>query len=118
MIPPNLLSSTVTIKRRNSQGRDALNNPTYGQPTSGAGWSTVQTGIQVFFAFSSKGLRFALEGERVQPNGIMYYNNVINLKEEDRVMTSDGIEYTVTGLAVAYLMGNVISHYEAVVQLP
>ncbi len=118
MIPPNLLNTTVTIRRRISQGRDELNNPIYGQPTSGDGWYTAFANVQVFLAFSSKSLRFALEGERVQPNGIMYYNTATDIKVEDRVVTSTGIEYVIIATSIAYLGGNVIDHYEAVLQLP
>lgn len=117
MIPGSILSQTVSIKRRTSQGVDALNNPTYGQPTSGAGWNTVYNSVPVRLAFNSKAIRFVAEGERVTPNGVMYYNTGFIIKPEDRVLTTDGIEYVVVSV-VEGRMGMSISHYEAILALP
>lgn len=118
MLPVNLLNTTVDIRRRKSTGRDALNNPTYGSPTSGAGWSTVYQNVSVRLAFSGKDVRFAPEGERILPTGVMYYNAGPDIKSEDRVLTEDGIEYNVIGVTIGYSFGKVIDHYEAVLQLP
>lgn len=118
MIPVNLLNTTVIIKRRTSTGRDALNNPTYGSPTDGAGWNTVYNGMNVKLAFISKPIRFAPEGERLTPNGTMYYNPGPDIRPEDRVLTDTGIEYTVVSVVPAHIFGKVIDHYEAVLQLP
>jgi len=118
MIPNSILNSLVTIKRRTSTGRDALNNPTYGQPTSGSGWATAYSNMPVRLAFSGKDTRFAPEGERILPAGVMYYNKNYTLQPEDRVLTADGIEYNVIGITVGYIASNVIDHYEAVLQLP
>ena len=117
MLPIALLSQKVTIKRRVSQGRDSLNNPSYGSPTGGAGWSTVYNDVPVRLAFSSKAIRFVAEGERVTPNGVMYYNTGPVLKPEDRVLTEDGIEYNVVSI-VEGRMGATINHYEAILALP
>lgn len=118
MIPPSILNSTVSITRRTSTGRDSLNNPTYGQPTTGAGWNVVYTGVQVRLAFSSRGIRFSPEGERVEPNGVMYYNPGPALLPEDRVLTADGVEYTILDIVPGYNMGGQVDHWEARVQLP
>ena len=119
MLPPNLLNVTVSIKRRASTGRDVLGNPIYGAPTSGIGWNTVYDGMPVRLAFSSKPIRFAAEGERVLPTGVMYYNLPYALQVEDRVITSDGIEYNVISVVPGYgAIATVIDHYEAVLQLP
>ena len=118
MVPPALLNSTVTIRRRSSQGTDALNNPIFGAPTSGVGWSTVYTNMPVRLAFNNKKLSFSPEGERISPNGTMYYNQQYTLKEEDRVLTSDGIEYVVSGIVPGYNMGAIPSHYECLLTLP
>ena len=80
MIPINILNSKVSIRRRESTGRDSLNNPIYGAPTSGIGWVTVYKDMPVRLAFSSKEVRFAPEGERILPTGVMYYNNSYSLK--------------------------------------
>lgn len=117
MIPIALLSQQVSIRRRQSTGTDSLNNPVYGAPTTGLGWSLVYQNMPVRLAFSSKLIRFVKEGERVSPNGVMYYNTDFKLKPEDRVLTADGIEYTVISV-VEGRMGATISHYEAVLQLP
>lgn len=118
MIPPNLLNLTVSVRRRNIVGRDSLNNPVYGTPTSGSGWVTVIEGLQVRLAFTGKDVRFAPDGERIEPSGTMYYNDDVTLKQEDRIITPEGIEYNVIGINHGYLFGNVISHHECKLQLP
>ena len=118
MIPSNLLNMTVDIKRRVSTGRDSLNNPTYGAPTSGAGWNTVYQAIPVRLAFSSKAVNFASEGERIQPQGVVYYNAGPEIKPEDRILTENGIEYNVISVVPGYIFGRVIDHYEALIQTP
>jgi hypothetical protein len=119
MIPPALLNTIVTVKRRTSTGRDALNNPIYGSPTSGVGWNTAYVNMPVRLAFSSKSVRFAPEGERILPIGIGYYNKNYCLLPEDRVITSDGIEYVITAITVGYgPIGKVIDHYECNLSLP
>lgn len=118
MIPGAILNTLVNIERRTSTGRDSLNNPTYGKPTSGTGWNVVYRNVPVRLAFSSRGINFAVEGERVTPTGVMYYNPGTVLLPEDRVITSDGIEYTVTDVIPGYTFGTAVDHYEAKVQLP
>lgn len=118
MIPLALLNVYVTIIRRTSQGRDSLNNPIYGAPTLGAGWNPVYYSIPVKLAFNTKLIRFAQEGERVQPAGIMYYNNPYTLQPEDHMVTSDGIEYTIISIVPGYIFGTAVDHYEAILQLP
>ena len=118
MLPISLLNTTVDIKRRVSTGRDSLNNPTYGAPTSGTGWNVVYQNISVRLAFSSKAVNFANEGERVQPQGVMYLNPGPDIKPEDRVITETGIEYNVISVVPGYAFGKVISHLECVLQLP
>ncbi len=118
MIPLSLLNTNVVVIRRISQGRDALNNPTYGAPTEGQGWNPIYYEMPVKLAFSSKLIRFASEGERIQPSGVMYYNNGYDLQAEDHIFTSDGIEYTITSIVPAYVFGQVIDHFEALLQLP
>lgn len=117
-MPPFLMNSLVTVKRRTSTGRDALNNPVYGSPTSGAGWSTIYTDMPARLAFSAKAIQFALTGERPTPNGVVYYQTAYNLQNEDRIITSDGIEYIVVSIVPGYLTGNVVHHWEAIVALP
>lgn len=118
MLPLALLNQLVSIKRRVSQGRDSLNNPEYGPPTSGAGWNTIYNNMPVRMAFSTKQVRFAPEGERILPTGVMYYNPGYDLKAEDRVLTADGIEYNVISVQEGVAFGSNIYHWEAVLQLP
>lgn len=118
MLPPNLLAERVAIRRRRDVGRDSLNNPDYGAATSGAGWYTVYDSVPVRLAFASKGIQFAPEGERLLPSGTMYYNQPYQLRQEDRIITTSGIEYIVVSLSTAYLMASVVDHFEAVLQLP
>ena len=113
-----LLNINVSIYRRASTGRDSLNNPTYGLPTSGAGWSLIYSNVPVRLSFSSKNLEFAQTGERPIPAGIAYINASYTVQAEDRVVTSDSIEYTVTSVVPGYLVGTTIDHYECVLGLP
>lgn len=117
MIPTGVLSQTVTIKRRTSTGRDSLNNPTYGAPTSGTGWDTVYNSVPVRLAFSSKAIRFVADGERVTPQGVVYLNTGYTILPEDRIITSDGIEYVVISV-VEGRMGAVVNHLELIIGLP
>lgn len=117
-MPPFLMNLPVTVKRRVSTGTDTFGNPIYGDPTDGSGWSTIYTNMMVRLAFSSKALQFAQSGERPTPNGIVYYQSSYTLQQEDRILTPDGIEYIVTSIVPGYLVGNSISHYEAIVSLP
>lgn len=117
-LPVSILVSTVTIKRRASTGRDSLNNPIYGAPTSGAGWSTVYSGIQCRLALQTKQVRFAPEGERILPTGVVYFNPGITLLAEDRIITSDGIEYNIISVINAPGPSGVTDHIECVIQLP
>lgn len=112
------LQDIITIKRRTSTGSDALNNPIYGAPTSGVGWATVYTNMKVKLAFHQKTTSYVSTGERVIPSGVMYYMPAYALKPQDRVITSDGIEYVVLGVVSARIVGPVIDHYEAELALP
>lgn len=116
-----LLKDRITIKRRTDSATvavDVLNNPNYGAPTSGSGWTTVYSNTPARLAFSSKTMIFAGTGERVTPNGVMYVNNDITVLAEDRVITSDSIEYVVTSVVPAILQGSVVDHYECLLALP
>jgi hypothetical protein len=115
---PAIYNQNVVVKRRISVGRDVLNNPTYGQPTGGVGWSTVYASMPARLAFSSKAIQFAQTGERPSPNGVVYYGTDYALLVEDRVLTPDGIEYTVTSIVPGYVTNTVIDHYEAICALP
>lgn len=120
MIPGNLIFNVVSIKRRLSPlvaSRDALNNPIFGNPTSSPLWTTVYSGIAVRFAFSQNKISFALGGERANPYGVMYIDKEYSIYNEDRVLTSDGIEYVVTSVAPGYLF-NELHHWEAELSLP
>lgn len=117
MLPSAILSSTVTIKRRTSTGRDSLNNPTYGAPTGGTGWNTVYNNVPVRLAYNTKLIAFSMLGERVIPNVIMYYNSGYTLQHEDRVLTEDGVEYVVTSI-VEGKIGAIVNHFEAILSLP
>lgn len=118
MLPPILLTENVNVRRRRDVGRDALNNPDYGPATDGAGWYSVLENFPVKLAFRGKDIKFAPEGERVLPSGVMYFNGPADIREEDRILTERGIEYIVVGMNTAYLVGKVIDHYEANLILP
>ena len=122
MLPIAILNQTVNIVRRQSTGTDSLGNPIYGQPTSGAGWSTIYTGLQVRLAFSSKMTNFSKEGERVNPTGVVYLNPGPEIYHEDRVVFTNyqngTIEYNVINVIKALGVSGQIDHLELTVQLP
>jgi hypothetical protein len=117
-----LLNTTVDVMRRVSVGRDTLNNPTYGNATSGAGWSRVYKGLRGRMAFSEKELQFHPTSERITPIGVFYFNSPtdpdFSIQHEDRLITEDKIEYIVVDLAIGYLIGDVVDHHEAILALP
>lgn len=117
MIPPALLSTQITVKRRQSQGVDSLNNPIYGSPTDGTGWFTQYTNIPAKLAWSSKNIDFAKEGERLNPTGVVYINPGPVIIPEDRVLTPWGAEYVVTSVVPGNI-GPILDHWECVIRLP
>lgn len=117
---PAIFNLNYVVKRRTSSGRDALNNPTYGEPVSGAGWSTIYAAMPARLAFSSKQIQFAHTGERPTPSGILYYSANFSLQIEDRIITPDTspIQYVVLSIVPGYIANQVIDHYEAILGLP
>jgi len=114
-----LLNETVDVYRRVSTGRDSLNNPTYGVPVTGAGWNLIYLAMPSKLAFTDKRIEFARGGERVKPYGTMYFSADFPLvRQEDRIITPDNIQYVVSSIRVAYKTAKVIDHYEAIVELP
>ncbi len=97
---------------------DSFNNPVYGNPTSGAGWNTVYPTMPIRFAFDRKMVEFAATAERIRPVGTVYFPLPYQISQEDRFLTTDGIEYVVVSVQTAYLTANVIDHYECIVDLP
>lgn len=113
-----LLNEKVDVYRRVEDGRDALNNPVYGDPITGEGWNLVYNGMPAKLAFTDKKISFSRDGERVKPYGTMYFGLGFNVLQEDRIITKQNIQYTVTSIRIAYKTANVIDHYEAIVELP
>ena len=117
-MPPGLLFNRTDVYRRTSTGRDSLNNPIYGKPVTGAGWTKTYTAIPCRLAFSSKSIQFAKTGERPSPSGIVYVPAANIILPEDRFLTSDGIQYTVTSVVPGYSFGGVVDHWECICDLP
>jgi hypothetical protein len=119
-MPPALFNVVVNVYQRASTGNDSLNNPIYGTPTSGAGWSLVYANMPCKLAFSSKQIQFAMTGERPKPSGVVYYGSSFTLAPEYRIVTTDPspIEYVVVSVVPAYIVAAVVDHYEAIVELP
>lgn len=117
---PAIFNQNFQVYRRTSGGRDALNNPTYGEPVSGAGWSLIYPVMLARLAFSSKSIQFAHTGERPTPSGILYYSADFVLQPEDRIFTPDTkpIQYIVLSIVPGYIANQVIDHYEAILGLP
>lgn len=115
---PALLKESVSVYRRISTGADVLGNPTYGDPITGIGWITVYTVMPARLAFTDKKIQFVAVGERVQPEGTLYYASTYTLLPEDRVVTQDNVQYVVTSTRVAYkTAGGSVDHYEAILNL-
>jgi hypothetical protein len=118
-MPPALFNQLVTLYRRTSTATDALGNPTYGVPVTGAGWSVIYTNMPVKLAFSAKQIQFAMTGERPEPTGIVYCGASYIVLPEDRIVTAGStIQYVVVSVVPAYSTPNTIDHWEIIVSLP
>ena len=117
MIPSFFLPDVISVSRRTSTGLDSLNNPTYGTSVSGTGWATIYTGVKCRLALSGKDVEFSPIGERIKPSGVLYTNAKYDIRNEDRIITSDNIQYVIIGVSTARL-GSVVDHYEYTIQLP
>lgn len=116
---PAVFNSKVQVKRRLGiavASRDSFNNPIYGAPTTT--WNTIYTNMPARLAFSAKPLQFAPTAERITPNGIIYIPANYQIYHEDRIITSDGVEYVVVSVVSGYLNNNVLDHFELKVELP
>lgn len=116
---PGIFNVFVAVKRREDVAtapRDSLNNPVYGTPT--VGWNTIYASMKVRLAFSGKPIDFAMIGERVTPNGVMYFPPQYDVRPEDRIITATGIEYTVISVVEGIVNNVTLDHKEAVLQLP
>lgn len=113
-----LFNETVDVYRRVSIGRDSLNNPDYGTAITGAGWNQTYSKMPCRLAFTDKRIEFAHGGERVKPYGTLYFSQDFDLLQEDRIITSDNIQYVITSIRIAYKTGSIIDHYEGICELP
>ncbi len=113
-----LLNEAVDVYRRVSASRDALNNPVYGTPITGVGWNLIYSAMPCRLAFTDKRIEFAHGGERVKPYGTLYFSEDFALLQEDRIITTDNIQYVVTSIRIAYKTGSIVDHYEGIVELP
>lgn len=114
-----IFNQKVTIKRRldiSVASRDVLNNPIYGNPT--ASWQTIYTNMPARLAFNGQPLQFAQTAERLTPNGVVYIPKQYIVYHEDRVITSDGVEFVVVSVVPGYVNNTVIDHWELVLALP
>jgi hypothetical protein len=115
-----LMTEKFDVYRRASQGRDALNNPSYGHPIDGDGWRLIYLAMPCRLALTDKHIEFARGGERVQPQGTMYVPATFDVREEDRVISPEtpSVTYVVVGVRKAYKTSRVVSHLELIVALP
>jgi hypothetical protein len=98
-----LLNENVDVYRRVTVTRDALNNPVYGVPITGAGWNVVYNAMPCKLAFTDKRISFEHGGERVKPYGTMYFSQDFALLQEDRIVTPDNIQYVVSSIVQPFL---------------
>jgi len=114
-----IYNTSVIVKRRldvSVASRDSFNNPVYGAPTSS--WNTVYSSVPCRLAFSADSIEFSPTGERIKPSGTLYFGTEYTLRQEDRIITTNGIEYVVTSLQAAMATPFLQSHWEATVELP
>lgn len=113
-----LLNEKVDVYRRVAGSRDSLNNPVYGTPITGVGWNLIYRAMPSRLAFTDRRIEFASGGERVKPYGTMYFSEKYALRQEDRIITRDNIQYIVSSIRIAYKSGAIVDHYEAICELP
>lgn len=119
---PAIYNTKVTVKRRTSAfgsspaSRDVLNNPVYGTPTTS--WQTIYSNMPARLAFNAKPIIFASTAERVTPNGVAYIPPDYSIYHEDRIITSDGVEYVVVSVVAGYINNITLDHFELELALP
>ncbi len=115
---PAIYNTTVDVRRRidvTVASRDVLNNPIYGDPVV---WGIIYSAMPARLAFSSKDMQFVSTGERITPSGIMYYQAAFTLYPQDRIITTNGIEYVVGDITTGYLNNTIIDHFSCKLLLP
>ena len=117
-----IFSDVVSIRRRSSNpSLDVLNNPVYGEEST---WPYAYQNIRCRLAYSGKQMKISSTGELIFPQGQGYVSKDIILKPMDRIFIvksagiSSNIEYVCEAVWPAYLMSNVLDHYEFSFALP
>ena len=116
-----LLSNTISVYRRIPQGRDSLNAPYYGPSRSllpGPDYTSVYVNIKCRLAFGGKDVGFTAIGERIEPSGTVYVDGKYDIRNMDRIITKDGVMYTVIGVINAEMPSGLVAHKEIKVVLP
>ena len=113
-----LLNKLVVVKRRASAGSapvDVLNAPSYGKPDT---WETVYPALKcrIEIKFSAP-IEFKPTGERIPPRTIMFTNEDVDVRPEDRIYEGDNV-WVVEGRQDYFNTVGGIHHYEFSLLVP
>ena len=113
-----LLNKTVVVKRRadwtvgtGHATRDVLNAPNYGTPST---WTTVYAALKCRIEYKMNApIQFKPTGERVPPPVVMFIDDNVDIRTEDRIFdTENDEEWIVEGRQSYYNSVGGIHHYE------
>jgi hypothetical protein len=121
-----ILNQEVVVKRRiawddASATRDALNAPSYGTPDN---WKTIYSALKCRIEYvggtrSGSRIEFRPTGERVKPIAIMFIDDDMDIRAEDRIIDSVGVfNWIVEGKQILYNTVGGIHHYEYQLNIP
>lgn len=108
-----LLNKTIIVKRRQDWvdgliARDILNAPDYGTPDN---WNIVYPALKCRIEYSSNSIEFKQTGERLRPSIIMYLDDDVDVRAEDRIYDGKDI-YIVDGKQIYYNTVGEVHHFE------
>jgi hypothetical protein len=114
-----LLNKEVIVKRRDNwetapAPRDILNAPSYGSTDS---WTTIYPALRCRIETTNAPIQFKPTGERVPPSCLMYIDEDVDIKAEDRIYDGDNY-YIVEGKQTHWDTVGGVHHYEYSLLVP
>ena len=119
-----ILNKVVTVKRRKGwrvgeAPRDILNAPSYDKPEN---WETVYPSLKCRIEFVASArygfpIEFKPTGERLQPRTVMFVDDNVDIRPEDRIFDGDMV-WIVEGKQIYYNTVGGIHHYEYSLLVP
>ena len=119
-----ILNKTVVVKRRKTweagvggAPRDSLNAPSYLAPDA---WDTTYPALRCRIEYKKNApIQFTPAGERVLPPVMMFVNESVDIKTEDRIYdTEDDTVWIVEGRQTYYNSVGKVHHYEYTLLVP